>query len=359
MTRGGDGIGVMGWTYKIYNRDDWTKMALCSSNEGYSQTWATGGGYRLNNSEGVYRLNTDTTYLVSMDVNLTRAPITTEAMTDINTSSVYLGYGCWNAPNDTNAVNTMAKKLFEIINIETDATHYTVNSSVGNETFSVASGWRTFYFVFTTPKDFGTYDNALSFYSVLWPGAQIFIDNVRVSHLTKQQSVIIYKDTLHSDTFAQIGNYYSSVDLPIIYPERNDVKFKGWYTSQEISDSTAVPKYYKYPSEVAVLYAGFDILVTVSFVDETLNTSELVSGKPNEALVYPKTPTCDGKTFLGWYKDREFTVPFDSAVIPDSSITVYAKWEDNKPAVLKGDIDGDKSISTSDLALLKMHLASN
>ncbi|MDO4548568.1 MAG: leucine-rich repeat protein [Clostridia bacterium] len=50
---------------------------------------------------------------------------------------------------------------------------------------------------------------------------------------------------------------------------------------------------------------------------------------PGELLERPNLPTREGYTFKGWYKDAEFTTPWNFANdrMPDEDLTLYALWE--------------------------------
>ena len=49
------------------------------------------------------------------------------------------------------------------------------------------------------------------------------------------------------------------------------------------------------------------------------------------SIELPDTPTRDGYTFQGWYKDAELSRPLeDNATMPDVTLTLYAKWKPNQ-----------------------------
>ena len=52
MTRAGDGKGVMGWTWGITSSNDAShNKILRTFNYGMNQSWATSGGYRINDKK--------------------------------------------------------------------------------------------------------------------------------------------------------------------------------------------------------------------------------------------------------------------------------------------------------------------
>lgn len=324
MTRGGDGKGVAGWTYDIINRGGDYGNVLYTHNEGLTQTWATCGGYRLNNYDGVYRLKTSTTYVVNFEINLTSAPKSSEAMTAINTSTFNIGYGAWDAPGDTNGFNTMSVKLYDIISVKTDAEKYTVNSTEGSTEYDVNSGWHKVTVAFTTPEDFGSADNALSFYSFLWPGTRIEIDNVEITELSKAQGLIIYTDDFHGKNTVFVGKAGDKVELPVITPDNPANVFEGWYTSSERTDDTKVGDDFVLPAGETVLYARFDAPVSVTFKNTIDGSETVVTGNPGEAITYPANPVVSGKWFKGWYTDENYTTKYGETVFGYSNKTVYS-----------------------------------
>ena len=69
-----DGIGYGSWgMWPVYDKDGegvlTQKMALNPN-----QTWATAGGIRLNNADGFYELEPETTYAVTVKVRLLSGP---------------------------------------------------------------------------------------------------------------------------------------------------------------------------------------------------------------------------------------------------------------------------------------------
>ncbi len=55
-------------------------------------------------------------------------------------------------------------------------------------------------------------------------------------------------------------------------------------------------------------------------------TSAVVRGAVGETFTYPEV-TNGKSTFLGWYTDRDCTIPFTATTIPAGVTTVYAKWK--------------------------------
>ena len=324
MTRGGDGKGIMGWTWDIVTRDN--NNVLYTHNEGMTQTWATAGGYRLNNYDGVYRLKPSTTYIVKFDLNLISAPVTTETFKDINTSVINIGYGAWDAPGDTNAFNSLSAKLYDVITIKTDDTQYVVNSTEGTVKYDVNSGWKTVTYAFTTPESFGNLDNALSFFANIWPGTRVYIDNVDVKALKSNEGVIVFTDDYHGKNTIISGIVGNKVDLPVVIPDDANNVFEGWYSSEERKDNEKINDGYKLEKGLTTLYARFDAPVSITFVNGETGSKEVVSGRPGDTITMPNDPKVDGKWFMGWYLDEQYTKKFDAEKFDYSNRTLYAKF---------------------------------
>ena len=66
-------------------------------------------------------------------------------------------------------------------------------------------------------------------------------------------------------------------------------------------------------------------------------------------------PEKEGMTFVGWYKDSEFTELFGRNLkfVPEENMTLYAKFTD----ALIGDINNDSEIDITDLVILRKSLA--
>ncbi|MEE0945435.1 MAG: InlB B-repeat-containing protein [Acutalibacteraceae bacterium] len=328
MTRGGDNMGVMGWTWDVIDGDAQHGKVLYTHNESTQQTWATSGGYRLNNNDGVYRLEESTTYYVEMEVNMTSAP-----SVDGAASELYMGYGSWDnkAEGNSNGVDSMGVKLYTVVKAEKDATVYSTTSSEGTKEYDVNSGWHTLKFVFTTPADFGGSDNALAFYALLMPGAKIQIDNVKVSTIPEDEGIVIFKDELHGKTEIVFKDINLEVELPVITPENPEHTFEGWYSAEERNDESKVVSNFKMETGITVLYARFKAPVTITFTNTITGETETATGMPGDIIAYPIAPSNDEKWFAGWFTTASYTEEYTSKTYPYANKTLYSKWIDPSP----------------------------
>ncbi len=119
-------------------------------------------------------------------------------------------------------------------------------------------------------------------------------------------------------------------------PTRNGYTFTGWYT-----DSACTSAWNFEIDRVAgptSLYAGWqinpDTQHVVTFSPGNGESSRVILVKANTLIPLQEPPTWEGYTFIGWYRDRECTVPwnFDTDKVT-SSMILYGGWEVYVPPV--------------------------
>lgn len=324
MTRGGDRLAVMGLAWDVVDSDAQHGKVLLAHNENMSDNKAISGGYRINNDDGVYRLEKNSTYIVEMEVNLTSAHTVGDAA---SVSKVYLGYGSKDSNiSDTNGIDTMTNCLLEVVNVGKDATQYTVNSTEKTAVYDVNSGWHTVKYVFTSPADFGNINNALSLYASLMPGAKIEIDNISVKKLGEDEGIIVFTDDFHGNSTVYLDDIDNDVELPVLIPENPEHTFEGWYTEYDRADDTKVADGYKMVGSVTTLYARFKAPVSIVFNNTLTGTAETVTGVPGDKIPYPDFPTDDSLWFAGWFTTTSYTEEYVVENFPYANITLYSKW---------------------------------
>ena len=118
------------------------------------------------------------------------------------------------------------------------------------------------------------------------------------------------------DEYDNVWDFY---DMGLEYTNFNEVKnewFNEWW------NSVAMPvRCFVNPTEIPDVYV-------VSY--ETNEWSEINDVNViNWDTVNLPTPSRDGYTFLGWYRDQEYTRPFTATEPITSDTVLYAKWQDN------------------------------
>ena len=134
----------------------------------------------------------------------------------------------------------------------------------------------------------------------------------------------------------------------------NSVKFIDDYAfSQTFYDCDGTTKLYPAAENLAghtfVIDKGKMILVISSILFDTCGGSELqsVRGVQGDPVTEPSPPTRNGYTFSGWYSDEGCTTQYTFTVLPEGSVTVYAKWTPIEYSILYNLEDGtlDNTIS--------------
>ena len=138
-------------------------------------------------------------------------------------------------------------------------------------------------------------------------------------------------ETSQKNADVTVGAWFDPRDK-VDTPTRNGYTFNGWWAS----DSTKAETWDQVLSLSGTYTAHWLKNITVSFheVDDTpvegVNSLEVVE---NSAVGTLPTPTKEGKCFMGWYTDKDFTTAFTKdAVAGTTDLVAYAKWED--PVIL-------------------------
>ena len=116
-------------------------------------------------------------------------------------------------------------------------------------------------------------------------------------------------------------------------PEKDGYTFAGWFSDENL---TVNSNFKTIPTENVTFYAKWDL---VESSPDIFNITYVLNGGINS--INPKTfsdgtnslslndPVKEGSTFNGWYLDAAFEIIFNSSVIPESNIVLYAKWTVN------------------------------
>lgn len=141
-------------------------------------------------------------------------------------------------------------------------------------------------------------------------------------------------------------------------PARMGYSFSGWF-SDEAGTVPASPASTPVQTDVTY-YAGWEPMEAVRVSFDTKGGSRvapitLLDGKALEASSVP-TPTKEGYTFSGWYKNADCTVKFNFASVPTDNVTLYARWTLNEGlGEYIGIVDGEeiaRSVFTPDAPVL-------
>lgn len=112
-------------------------------------------------------------------------------------------------------------------------------------------------------------------------------------------------------------------------PTRENYSFGGWYKDPAFTrEFTFNGGAAQMPKNDLTVYAKWNTLHGIIF--DTKGGSKVASifGATGEVIVIPEEPTKDGFIFDGWYADDNYSEAYELTTIPNSVITVYAKWRE-------------------------------
>ena len=137
--------------------------------------------------------------------------------------------------------------------------------------------------------------------------------------------VKLYYDAPLSNAHNELDNPIKPSSVPVHYV------FAGWYTVGSMYDETKLRPDAKMPDHDLVIYAKWEEPHVKVTVEGNGATSELPSvvDIPKFGSVHkdiPNIPSKDGYWFAGWFKDANFTQPFDVNESIPHDMTIYAKW---------------------------------
>ena len=135
---------------------------------------------------------------------------------------------------------------------------------------------------------------------------------------------LLFGTPLNSE-ISDLSNPIKPANVPAHYV------FAGWYTVSSMYDETKLSDKATMPSRDMVLYAKWEEPHVKVTVEGNGATSELPSvvDIPKFGSVHkdiPNIPSKDGYWFAGWFKDANFTQPFDVNESIPHDMTIYAKW---------------------------------
>lgn len=108
--------------------------------------------------------------------------------------------------------------------------------------------------------------------------------------------------------------------------------FGGWYTTSTFQKGSELNLKSTMGTQNRFVYAKWEeprIKVTIKSNGATSKLPSSVTIPMNSSIhkEIPTIPSRDGYWFDGWYKDAEFTKPFDVNEKIDKDMTIYAKWK--------------------------------
>ncbi|MBR2044496.1 MAG: InlB B-repeat-containing protein [Clostridia bacterium] len=334
-----NGVGYFGWGATIGNAADDSSNKVYTAYRAGKEGWFTFGTYRLNKLEDgkykVYNLEPATTYLVTMKVRVTAAPVFTDDSKTEYECYMSLGYGAKKTGTDTNYSNGLEKKLVEkFVSTKAGSGAYTLKSDAGNKSLSCGNDWQEVVYKFTTPAELGNVDRALAVYAHTRGGFCADIDDIAVTKLSADTGVVILNDEYSSKSDVKMGKIGSELSLPDISDraQQADHRFDGWY-----KDAARTEKIDKlaFTKDLQLAYTAWKAPVTITFVDKLNGTEKVISGVAGDSFDYPADPVdpSDKSWFMGWYTGEAYTEEHTSGKFGYASINLYAYFKGEVPGL--------------------------
>ena len=119
-------------------------------------------------------------------------------------------------------------------------------------------------------------------------------------------------------------SYNVESEIVFVSPIKNNYVFDGWYTEENgeerltgINSGTTGDKKF---------YARWIYISTISFESNGGNEVDSITNPAGTTISTPVAPVRDHYIFNGWFKDKELTQNFAFNYMPETDITLYAKW---------------------------------
>lgn len=136
------------------------------------------------------------------------------------------------------------------------------------------------------------------------------------------KSLVCSFETNGGNTISEITiSKGKKIELPT--PEKYGAEFGGWYDNEDFNGD----KYEKEfePSNTTTLYAKW--LYTITFFTDGGSEIQPIKATHNQFMVLPSSPTKEGYSFIGWFRNSATTGEIiSSGFKPTSSMTLFAKW---------------------------------
>ncbi|MEL7569421.1 MAG: InlB B-repeat-containing protein, partial [Eubacteriaceae bacterium] len=143
---------------------------------------------------------------------------------------------------------------------------------------------------------------------------------------------VTFKDTYGNIYYSINAEYNTTIEEP--YPPilKNEKIFTGWY--KDSAKTIAWDFSYDKVTDNVNIYAGSLYRADWLHID-TRGGSQVASVRAyyNQKITPPASPTKEGYTFAGWYKDYTLTIPWDfdnDVYTGDFATSLYAAWIKNE-----------------------------
>lgn len=121
----------------------------------------------------------------------------------------------------------------------------------------------------------------------------------------------------------------TSVVIPIGVTEIQYNAFRSCSSLRIYCEAAAQPEGWSStwnPSARPVVWGYVSSPSTLAFESNGGSGVEAIIRQSGTEVTAPADPTKEGSAFAGWFSDPELTVPYTFTTMPESDLTVYAKW---------------------------------
>lgn len=339
---GEDGVGLSSWGMRMYTNSDGV-TGIGHKHTNYEAGWSDPGGFRLNNKDGIYYLDANSTYVVSFRLQVKSGPIKKGKFTADANSTLQIGYGFKNGSdnNPAKAMGTVVSDIYKSASVseaERDTSSFDLTTAAGVTTHKAGDTWYDLTYVFTTPASFKSgYCNALGFCANSFHGTEFLIDDVTVTKLGEDKGAVLVIDAYYDTVTAKTGVIGSEVVLDKLTTETQGHEFIGWYKDE---DRTETAEGLAFTKEIQTVYSAWKSPVTVTFVDTYNNKEYERTGIAGDRIEYPTEPVDelndpDSIWFMGWYTSDTYAEEFNAEKFDYKNHTVYSKWLSEIPAQIQ------------------------
>ena len=122
----------------------------------------------------------------------------------------------------------------------------------------------------------------------------------------------------------------SSTSISFPEPTREGYTFDGWYLDDALTQPFTIASLLT--NTTLTLYARWTSVastITITFEPNGGSAVAAISGVAGSSVTAPTNPTKTGFTFDGWYSDIALTTAYTFTTMPESNITLYAKWTED------------------------------
>lgn len=162
---------------------------------------------------------------------------------------------------------------------------------------------------------------AVSFLHAKWVDEQFTISSLVVGNgeISPSGDITVNYDSNQTYTFsADFGHHVDAIiidGIPLLNQELEEAISSG-YTFENVKKDYTIEVYF----EANIWNLTYDLNY-----DSNSSVSQLSYG----ANILLNTPTREHYTFAGWFNETDCTTPFETEIMPNNDITIYAKWNIN------------------------------